>query len=90
MKRRLIRVSGKVQGVFFRASTKTEADRLGIAGFVRNEPDGSVFIDAEGPDVALAEFTNWCRKGPSHARVLTFITEEASPKGYVGFKIERI
>lgn len=90
MKRRIIRVSGRVQGVFYRASAKTEADRLGIAGIVRNEPDGSVHIDAEGTDAALAEFMQWCKKGPSQAKVLTFVTEEATPKGYVGFKIERL
>lgn len=84
-----IRVSGRVQGVFFRASTKEEADRLGITGSVRNEPDGSVFIDAEGPDQAMLAFAEWCRTGPPRARVLTFVTEELSPKGYVGFKIER-
>jgi acylphosphatase len=90
MKRMLIRVSGKVQGVFFRASAKDEADRLGIAGVVRNEPDGSVYIDAEGPEEILLRFLEWCRKGPPHARVLTFVTEEATPEGYVGFKIERV
>jgi acylphosphatase len=90
MKRMLIRVSGKVQGVFFRASTKDEADRLGIAGLVRNEPDGSVFIDAEGSPESLALFAEWCREGPPRAHVLTFVTEDAAPKGYVGFKIERV
>lgn len=89
MKRMLIRVSGKVQGVFFRASAKDEADRLGIAGITRNETDGSVFIDAEGHEEALPRFLDWCRKGPSRARVVTVVTEEAAPKGYVGFKIER-
>ena len=89
MKRMLIRVSGKVQGVFFRASTKEQADRLRIAGVVRNEPDGSVFIDAEGQPEALVLFADWCRQGPPRARVLTFVTEDAIPKGYVEFKIER-
>lgn len=85
----LIRVSGKVQGVFFRVSAKDEADRLGITGLVRNEPDGSVLIDAEGPPETLALFADWCRQGPPRARVLTFVTEDAAPKGYVEFKIER-
>lgn len=86
----LIRVSGKVQGVFFRASTKDEADRLGIAGIVRNETNGTVFIDAEGPADVLPRFLDWCRKGPPRARVMKFVTEEATPKGYVGFKIEQV
>ena len=85
-----IRVSGKVQGVFFRASTKQEADRLGISGIVRNERDGSVFIDAEGRPEAMLQFADWCRHGPSGASVLKFVAEEATPKGYVGFKIERV
>jgi acylphosphatase len=90
MKRVLIRISGKVQGVFFRASAKDEADRLGIAGIVRNEADGSVFVDAEGSEEPLQHFVVWCRNGPTHARVMTIVTEEATPKGYVGFKIERV
>jgi acylphosphatase len=90
MKRMLIRVSGKVQGVFFRASAKDEADRLGISGIVRNEPDGSVFIDAEGEPESVTLFAHWCHYGPPRASVMTFVTEEATPKGYVGFKIERV
>jgi len=90
MKRILMRISGKVQGVFFRASTKNEADRLGITGIVRNEPDGSVFIDAEGPEENLSNFTDWCRQGPPHARVLSFVTEMTTPKGYAEFKIEHL
>jgi acylphosphatase len=45
-----IRISGRVQGVFFRASTKAKAEELGISGFVQNEPDGSVYIEAEGEE----------------------------------------
>jgi acylphosphatase len=90
MKRMLLLVNGKVQGVFFRASTKSQADRLGISGVVRNEPDGSVFIDAEGPEENLSRFADWCRQGPPGARVLQVVTEAAAPKGYADFKIERL
>jgi acylphosphatase len=64
-----INVSGKVQGVFFRVSAKTEAEKLGITGFARNEPDGSVYIEAEGEEKALEKYVNWCKKGPEFAEV---------------------
>jgi len=51
-----IRVSGKVQGVFFRASTKEQADQLGVKGFVRNEPNGDVYIEVEGDEEKLKIF----------------------------------
>jgi acylphosphatase len=57
MKKRFsIRVNGRVQGVFFRASTKEVADQLGVRGFVRNEPDGKVYIEAEADEEALKRF----------------------------------
>lgn len=84
-----IRVSGKVQGVFFRASAKDVAEGLGLSGVVRNEPDGSVYVEAEGAEGALDHFAAWCRQGPPRAKVLTFVREEMEPKGYVGFTIER-
>jgi len=62
-------VSGMVQGVFFRASTRDEAVRLGIGGWVRNQNDGSVEIVAEGTREQIEEFIDWCRTGPPDARV---------------------
>jgi acylphosphatase len=88
MKRISLRITGKVQGVFFRATTKDRADQLGLAGFVRNEPDGSVFAEAEGEADSLERFAAWCRQGPPRSRVLTLVMEELEPKGYVGFKID--
>ena len=64
-----IRVSGLVQGVFFRKSTKTEAEKLGLAGWVRNESDGSVEIMAAGDKAKLEELISWCKKGPPLAKV---------------------
>jgi len=64
-----IRVYGRVQGVFFRASTQEKAHELGVKGYVKNEPDGSVYIEAEGPAEALDAFLEWCHKGPAAARV---------------------
>lgn len=62
-------VKGLVQGVFYRASALDEASRLGLAGWVRNLPDGRVEIVAEGKEKSLSAFVNWCRKGPSGAQV---------------------
>lgn len=62
-------VRGRVQGVFFRASTQREAKRLGLTGWVRNRPDGSVEILAEGEEDSLKELIAWAQKGPSAARV---------------------
>lgn len=69
MKRLQIRVYGQVQGVFFRDSAKKEADKLGLGGFVRNEADGTVYIEAEGEKEKLEEFLKWCRKGPPFSQV---------------------
>lgn len=85
-----IRVSGKVQGVFFRASTKEKADELGVRGMVRNEADGSVFIDAEADETILAEFVNWCKKGPDRAKVTSVDVQESETlKNYSSFLIQR-
>ena len=62
-------VSGRVQGVCFRASTLIEARRLGLNGWVRNEPGGEVRIEVEGPRDALEAFIDWCRHGPEYAMV---------------------
>ena len=62
-------VSGVVQGVFFRASAQNSARKLQLSGFVKNLPDGSVEVVAEGEEVLLNRFIEWCRKGPPGARV---------------------
>lgn len=62
-------IQGKVQGVFFRASTQNKAKKLGLTGFVRNRPDGTVEIVAEGREDPLLELENWCHVGPELARV---------------------
>ncbi|MEK7554646.1 MAG: acylphosphatase [Patescibacteria group bacterium] len=56
-------ILGRVQGVFFRRTVKHEAARRGISGFIRNEPDGTVRIEAEGNEDALKEFTEWLKGG---------------------------
>ena len=62
-------VQGRVQGVFFRASTRDEAVRLNLNGWVRNLPDGRVEVVAEGDRPSLRQLTEWCRQGPPHAKV---------------------
>ena len=87
--RRTIRVFGRVQGVFFRASARDQARRLGLAGFARNEPDGSVFIEVEGDEQALERFVAWCHYGPPDARVERVEVTEGEPIGHVGFTVLR-
>ena len=84
---RAIRVHGRVQGVSFRAAARAEARRLGLAGFARNEPDGSVAIEVEGDEAALAAFVAWCRVGPPAARVERVEVVAAAPKGHDGFAV---
>jgi acylphosphatase len=62
-------ISGKVQGVMYRAAAQAEALRLGLCGEVGNLPDGGVEITVEGERTAVEELIAWCRRGPTHARV---------------------
>lgn len=88
MKRVVINVSGKVQGVFFRASTKEKADELHISGTVRNNADDSVTVDAQGEEESIEQFVEWCKQGPPRARVDHFeITELDLSGGFDGFAI---
>ena len=84
-----IHVIGKVQGVFFRASAKEMADKLGIKGFVRNERDGSVYIEAEGEDAFVKEFIKWCKNGPPRAVVFEVKVKEGELKTFSRFEIQR-
>ena len=69
MKRIIIRVFGLVQGVFFRYTTRKVARKLNLMGYVKNMADGSVYIEAEGPEEKLLELLDFSKKGPRHARV---------------------
>jgi acylphosphatase len=64
-----ITVTGRVQGIFMRAEARQKALELGLAGWVRNENDGSVTICAQGQREELEKFADWCRIGPQGARV---------------------
>ena len=84
------RVTGGVQGVWYRQSAAEEANRLGLAGRVRNRADGSVEGVAEGARDAVEAFLRWCRRGPPAARVEGVEAEWEAPAGEAGpFRVER-
>ncbi len=88
MRKRLnITVHGLVQGVAFRYYTVEKAQQLGLKGFVKNQPDGTVYIEAEGEDRVLRDFVAWCRQGPPHARVTQVLTTESDRQPDQGFEI---
>jgi acylphosphatase len=82
-----LHVSGRVQGVSFRAATQQEAERLGVTGWVRNEPDGSVAVHAEGAQGDVDALVAWCRRGPSGSRVRNVAVREAAVGGHRDFAI---
>ncbi len=83
----ILQVFGRVQGVGFRYYAQKKAEELGITGYVRNRPDGSVYIEAEGWPENLEQFTLWCGEGPSWARVGKVEKQEIPPRGYREFEI---
>lgn len=89
LKTLLITVSGKVQGVYYRQSAKDKAQELGITGSVKNLPDGNVFLVATGTPEKLSELVDWCKKGPSRARVSDVRVEEKEPQPFSAFTIQR-
>ena len=83
--RRRVVAHGRVQGVFFRESTRMRAEERGVAGFVRNLPDGTVEAVFEGPEAAVADLVAFCMDGPQDARVERLDVEPEEPKGLTGF-----
>ena len=88
MKRAHVVVRGSVQGVFFRAETRDRARSLGLAGWVRNAPDGTVEAAFEGDDERVESMVDWCRRGPSGATVEDVEVAWAEPEGGAGFSID--
>lgn len=82
-------VKGKVQGVFYRVSAKKAADRLGITGWVKNTASGDVEIMASGEKGALQEYIDWCKQGPSGARVREVVIAPGEGSTFLNFAIER-
>ena len=87
MKRVRGQVTGRVQGVMFRDSCRHEAERLGVVGWVRNEPGGDVAFEAEGPPAAVEALVAWCRTGPPGARVADVTTHDVPPEGGDDFRV---
>ena len=87
MKHLNITISGKVHGVFFRMSTKAVADQLGVKGIIKNQKDGTIFIEAEGDDFSLENFMEWCHEGPLQATVQNVEVIEAEVKNYRNFEV---
>ncbi len=75
----IIHVEGKVQGVYFRQSTRSKATQLGVRGSVRNLADGKVKIHAGGAVEAIDALIEWCHEGPPAAQVSAVLVEEADP-----------
>jgi len=84
-----IKISGKVQGVWFRASTQRKANELGIKGIVRNLESGEVYVEAEGSDERLGTFIAWCHQGSELSRVDQVEISEIENQNFEDFKIVR-
>ena len=82
-----VTVTGRVQGVSFRFYAEQEARRLGVTGWVRNEPDGSVGGHFEGESAAVDALVAWCRSGPRMARVEHVAVREARDGGARSFEV---
>jgi acylphosphatase len=85
-----LKIHGRVQGVYYRASTLQEAEKLGLTGWVINCPDGAVEAVAEGAKHKLEELIAWCHRGPDGARVtLVDVRWETAQNNFHGFSIKR-
>ncbi len=83
-----IKVTGRVQGVSFRYSTREIARKINIKGFVKNQYDGSVYIEAEAEEINIEKFLAWCKRGPSFARVEDVKITENEVIGYKNFVVK--
>lgn len=78
---------GQVQGVGYRVCCQRRASELGLGGWVRNRPDGSVEVEAEGAPLQLNELRLWCEKGPDPARVTSVGVSQVAPTGSDWFEV---
>ncbi|MDQ3394019.1 MAG: acylphosphatase [Bacteroidota bacterium] len=81
-------IKGKVQGVSFRARTKQKAEEIGVTGFVKNEEDGSVYVEVEGDRDQVQAFMEWCGEGPELADVEEVYFETGPVKNFPWFEIK--
>ncbi len=82
-------VKGKVQGVAYRFNAQAQATRYDLNGFVRNLPNGDVYIEAEGEEENINNFISWCQTGPRLAEVTEVIAEEGELKMFSSFELKR-
>ena len=87
MTRALVQIRGRVQGIGFRYSALSRARSLGVAGWVRNKPDGSVEAAFEGDDERVRSMVEWCRRGPGGADVQSIDVEWHEPTGDTDFRV---
>jgi len=88
LQRAHVKVSGQVQGVFFRDSTRQKAEELGLKGWVKNVPDGGVEALFEGPSESVREMVRWCEEGPQQASVENVDTDFEDASGNLeGFEV---
>ncbi len=80
-------VAGRVQGVFFRDTTRRRAEAAGVSGWVRNTPHGEVEAVFEGDPEAVDQLIDFCRRGPSRAEVTSVEVAEEEPEGLTGFEV---
>ena len=90
MKTLRVKITGTVQGVFFRKFVKENADELGVSGYIRNMDDGSLEIVIEGRDEVVNDMLARCKKGPSHSEVEEVESEEIKHQGFGGFKVSSL
>lgn len=89
MKRIHAIIEGRVQGIFFRANTRKQANKLDVKGWVKNLPDGGVEVVAEGKELAIKKFIEFLQKGPFGAKVTKFdVKEEKCTGEFEFFEIE--
>ncbi|MEQ8364757.1 MAG: acylphosphatase [Cyclobacteriaceae bacterium] len=84
-----VRIAGRVQGVFYRASMCDKAKELGVGGFVKNMKDGSVYAEIQGEEEILKKMIEWSNHGPIGAKVEEIKVNEQSKKDYKNFEIRR-
>ena len=87
MIRQRVIVHGRVQAVGFRFSTRVEAQRLGVSGWIKNRSDGAVEAEIEGEPTAVDAMLSWLDEGPPGADVTTMSTADLSPTGERGFRV---
>ena len=83
-----IKITGRVQGVSFRASAMVAAIELNVTGFAQNKTDGSVYIEAEGRKADMKQFVDWCKQGPKNARVAKVDISKGELKNFEIFEIK--